>query len=155
MKKSRKSAKYEEHHRKEKRIYYQTHREAAILSVKKYQKTNKYKEYKKSSLAIYRTLIQSAKRRNLAVTFSEINFINWYNKQEQKCYYCDRNLNEIKQDNHYHKTNRLTIDRINNNIGYTLNNIVLACWICNNVKSNLFNKKEMLIIGKTLKSILK
>jgi hypothetical protein len=45
----------------------------------------------------------------------------------------------------------LTIDRKDNNFGYTSKNIVLACDICNVVKSNIFTEKEMLEIGKIIK----
>jgi len=45
-------------------------------------------------------------------------------------------------------TIRLTIDRIDNNFGYKINNIVLACGRCNLIKSNFFSSKEMKEIGQ-------
>jgi hypothetical protein len=153
-KKFRETAEYGEYYRTYKKQYYKKHKKEILKQVKKYQNSYKYKEYQKSAKAVYRALVSSAKIRHIELFMTEKDFINWYNSQEQKCYYCSRNLKQIQQDNHYHRTNKLTIDRKNNDKGYTLDNIVLACWICNNVKSNLFNEIEMLIIGNTLKNIL-
>lgn len=114
------------------------------------------KKYRQSIKGIYMVCkLNGAKERNIVFNISYSDFENWYKKQKQICFYCGRNLKEIKKDKHHHKTDRLTIDRIDNNEGYTLNNIVLACWICNNVKSKIFNKSEMKLIGKTLNKILK
>jgi 5-methylcytosine-specific restriction endonuclease McrA len=136
-------------------------------SIKKLQQSKKYrdthkeaikklaKNYHKCPMGIYIILKNNANKRNIKIKITKKDFIKWYNKQTQECYYCKRTLKEIKKDKHYSKTIRLTIDRINNNKDYTLDNIVLACWICNSIKSNIFNKKEMILIGKILKRILK
>jgi 5-methylcytosine-specific restriction endonuclease McrA len=136
-------------------------------SIKKLKQSKKYRENHKEQVkqlakqyhncptGIYIIIKNNAKKRNIKINISKEDFINWYNSQKQECYYCKRTLSEIKKDKHYSKTQRLTIDRINNNKDYNLNNIVLACWICNSVKSKIFNKKEMLKLGSTLKGILK
>lgn len=153
-KKFRRTIEYQEYHKIYKRKYYQNHKQKCLTYVKKYQQNEKYLEYQKSPKAIYRALRKSSKARNIKLLINEKEFINWYDKQIKLCHYCGRTLEEIKNDSHYHRTNKLTIDRKNNNIGYILDNIVLACWICNNIKSNLFTQKEMSLIGKTLKNIL-
>ena len=43
---------------------------------------------------------------------------------------------------------RLTIDRKDNDRGYTIDNIVLSCNRCNMIKGNFFNEQDMLKIGK-------
>jgi 5-methylcytosine-specific restriction endonuclease McrA len=89
---------------------------------------------------------------NIVITITKEEFIAWYNNQEQKCYYCDRTLGEIKRDITEQKThkNRLTIDRKDNNGGYSINNIALACRRCNEIKGNYFTENKMLEIGKIL-----
>jgi len=124
------------------KIYQQEHKQ----EIKNYQKN-----YILTSTSIYSTLLNRNKKLKREF-ITKNDFINWYNQQEQKCYYCGRSLKEIKQDQketNNHK-NRLSIDRKNNNRGYTLDNIVLACYRCNLIKGNYFTEREMLNIGKIL-----
>ena len=44
--------------------------------------------------------------------------------------------------------NRLTIDRKNSKLGYIVNNICLACEICNNRKGNLWTFRETFIMAR-------
>ena len=101
---------------------------------------------------IYKKLKNNSLIRNISFTLIEKDFINWYNSQEQKCYYCGRTLEEIRKDKRELgiKYLRLSIDRKNNKEGYTANNIALCCMRCNKIKSNYFTEQEMLKIGKTL-----
>jgi len=46
------------------------------------------------------------------------------------------------------KTPWMTIDRKDNALGYTPENVVSACFICNRIKSNFFIYEEMLEIGQ-------
>lgn len=50
---------------------------------------------------------------------------------------------------------RLELDRKDNDKGYTIENCVLACAICNNAKSNKFTDKEFIEVGKVIKKIWK
>jgi 5-methylcytosine-specific restriction endonuclease McrA len=134
--------------------------------IKEYQKIQHkkyYQEHKEERKAYGRThnllpkrifvaIINNSKPRNITINLTENEFINWYTSQEQKCYYCGRTLEEIKNDikeNIRHK-NRMSVDRKDNNKGYELNNIVLACMRCNTIKSSYFTEKEMLKIGKLI-----
>jgi len=77
-------------------------------------------------------------------------FIEWYNAQEKVCVYCDileKDL-ELWIDNYNPHAQRLAIDCKDNDIGYTINNITLSCYICNFIKGNMFSYKEMLEIGQ-------
>ena len=60
-------------------------------------------------------------------------------KSIEKCYYCNMN-NQL-----------VTIDRMNNKLGYSKDNCINCCFLCNQIKSNIFNISEMKIIGKALK----
>ncbi|MBL7132331.1 MAG: hypothetical protein ISS45_13205 [Candidatus Omnitrophica bacterium] len=92
---------------------------------------------------------------NLSITLNE--FIKWWNGQEMKCFYCKRTLQEITHDDDKinKKSNRLTVDRIDNKEGYTIGNIVLCCLRCNYIKGDFFNKGEMLKIGKIMQDKFK
>jgi 5-methylcytosine-specific restriction endonuclease McrA len=72
--------------------------------------------------------------------------------QSQICYYCKRTLSEVKQDikENIIFTNRLSIDRKDSFKGYSLDNIVLACYRCNTIKGRYFTEREMLKLAKTL-----
>jgi hypothetical protein len=45
-------------------------------------------------------------------------------------------------------------DRIDNNKGHTIDNVVPCCFVCNAARNNNFTHQEMLIIGKTIKQIM-
>ena len=62
---------------------------------------------------------------------------------QKQCFYCKR------------KNCLFSIDRKNNNLGYTDDNCVLACRYCNKLKSNIFTFTEMIILGRALKKIYK
>jgi len=66
--------------------------------------------------------------------YDEINFIDYeYLKNlidnNDSCYYCNRQLQYI-----YYKDNLATIERLNNTIGHSKDNSVLACKKCNNTR---------------------
>jgi hypothetical protein len=76
-----------------------------------YTKRGKYNKYKKSA---------RSRNINFDLTFDE--FIYFW---ENPCFYCGSPINNIG------------LDRVNNNIGYTINNIVPCCIMCNKIKLDL------------------
>ena len=48
---------------------------------------------------------------------------------------------------------KLEVDRRDNEKGYTLENCVLACSICNNAKSDKFTGEEFKKVGKSIEQI--
>jgi len=81
-----------------------------------------------------------------------------YKRDGRECYYCG-----IKEDDfipiwgkfYGGKTRgrKLEVDRRDNEKGYTLENCVLSCSICNNAKSDKFTGKEFKEVGKSIKQI--
>lgn len=135
------------------------HREVQKDYGKKYRllpkhKKEKHEYWQKYSLLprrIFSILRTSAHKRNNLFSITEEVFTKWYEKQIKKCVYCNRTAEESKDFTY----RRLSIDRKDNNKGYELNNLVLACYRCNVIKSNIFTYDEMLEIGKLLKKIFK
>jgi len=105
-------------------------------------------KYSSSPKGIYTNLI---KRGRDKVFIFQKDFIEWYSRQEKKCFYCDVPENLVKKFAKGKLRSRLTIDRINPKGNYESDNMVLACGICNLVKSDVFTKDEMLKIGKIIK----
>ncbi len=83
-------------------------------------------------------------KNNHKVDFTSDEFVNWFNSQKLVCHYCGRVLTQGGK----RKASSLSIDRKNNAIHYTLENIVLSCTSCNAIKSDMFNEKEMLEIAE-------
>jgi len=88
-------------------------------------------------------------------------FYAWYenrfNKQKGLCEYC--NL-PGKTKAYYGKTFRegrrgvnLEVDKKDNSQQYSPENCVLACYPCNNAKSDVFSYEEFLEIGETIRKV--
>ncbi len=116
---------------------------------------------------------QGAKKRGLTVSLTEEEYRNWWVTTEDRCYYCNSSLNDymkikdeiLKYDgNNYdilkykiffrsniqRQIDKMTVDRVDNNIGYDLHNIVKACWICNSLKGDFFSAEDMKILSPKL-----
>lgn len=102
---------------------------------------------------IFSILKTRAKRENIQFSLTKDEFIEWYEKQNKKCFYCQRSIEDINKmdDSINNRTRRLTIDRLDNSKPYELDNIVLACYRCNYIKSDFFSKEEMIEIGKIIR----
>jgi hypothetical protein len=93
-------------------------------------------------------------------SFSFDEFKNWFIKQEDKCIYCNLTSQEtLILFNKYplstrkgKRGRRLELDRINPHLGYghSLKNLALACYWCNNAKTNYFSLKEFKQIGEII-----
>ena len=84
------------------------------------------------------------------ITITKDEFVEWYNSQIKVCVYCDLPENQIKKihGGHLDRVFRLTVDCVDNILGYAKGNLVLACNRCNLIKSNVFTFEEMKEIGK-------
>ena len=88
---------------------------------------------------------------------TETEFKSWLHSTPRKCHYCG--IKEVELSGISIKSSiglhveSLGIDRIDNSLHYELSNIVLCCYACNKVKSNLFSQSEMLRIGKSIAEI--
>jgi 5-methylcytosine-specific restriction endonuclease McrA len=139
------------------KIYYQNNKEKIKKRSKEdYERTKEHRyvqkrEYFKTAEGIYAYLCGRLKKIEKGLELLKISkedFIKWFNQQEQKCFYCGRTLEEIQNDKTQVRKiiRRFQVDRIDNNKGYEIGNIVLACSRCNSIKSDFFTKDEMLKI---------
>lgn len=130
--------------------YYQKNKEKEIDNAKRYREN--HPEMRKNGDKIYNYTIKgrlnsyicSARNRGLMFKLDWDYFEKNWNK---KCYYCGDNIDGIG------------LDRVNNNVGYKENNVVLCCEMCNRMKLN-YNVSDFLnqcikisnnIINKALK----
>jgi len=78
------------------------------------------------------------------------NFLEWYALQERVCIYCEIKEIDLKRikDCYNNKNTRLSVDCKDNNVGYQMDNLVLACYRCNSIKSNILTFDEMMYVGQ-------
>jgi 5-methylcytosine-specific restriction endonuclease McrA len=88
-------------------------------------------------------------------------FYAWYHltagKQKSCCKYCglpgDTKKYYGKHFREGRRGKRLEVDRIDNNKPYSSDNCVLACYPCNNAKSDVFSSQEFEKIAKTIREV--
>ncbi len=96
-------------------------------------------------------------------TSSFWDFNDWYEKTEQKCFYCGITEEQIRKlfdsGKLYTKRNRgrkLEIERLLPNEPYVkLDNLVFSCYWCNNAKTDTFTSEEFKNIGREIGKIWK
>lgn len=104
---------------------------------------------------ILNELIFTCKKRNKhIVTLTYDEFIDIIT--DAKCHYCNKELiyNKYTRDENLNYVSRAyQLDRKNNDLGYTKENVVPCCWECNRLKSNIYTYKEFMRFSPILKEI--
>jgi hypothetical protein len=72
---------------------------------------------------IYSQYKSNAKRRGIPFNISKLRF---YYKTQQNCYICQKEADGFNG-----------VDRVNNELPYTISNTAGCCWTCNRAKSNM------------------
>ena len=148
---------YKARRRESAQRYYRKNRTKVDATRKRYHQENieAYRQYRRDYRAfnprgIYSALKWGAKKRGKAIAFSIDEFVRWWEAQIPVCFYCHRNMEQIRSqtDSMNDRARRFTIDRANNAETYTLPNIRLACYRCNSIKGDYFTEEEMLTIGQ-------
>lgn len=124
-------------------------------------RTKKYTIEEKKISGIYSNI----KQRNKSIeSWPRKDFINWYLQNNIGCYYCKTSNSDLKKFYELtYKDNKrrdqrgksLEVDRIKGNGSYSENNCVLACYWCNNAKTDVFNERDMKSIGLTINEVIK
>lgn len=126
--------KYAQNNKEKIQQYQKNYREEHKLSNAEYQKQyreknkERLKEYNKSPHTRYMHYKNSAKKRDHNFTLSEIDFIKI---TEQPCIYCG------EYSDTYNGVPFNGVDRIDSNLGYSMNNCVPCCTTCNRMKLDL------------------
>lgn len=103
-------------------------------------------------------------QKNYIVNFSNIYPEDEFQKllQKDECHYCKITTKQIETLGTQLKLNKksfrgwsLEIDRLNSNFEYKPDNCVMACYWCNNAKTDEFTEKEFLIIAEGIKQVWK
>lgn len=82
--------------------------------------------------------MQGAKKRDIPW---ELTLSQWTTLTAlDKCHYCISPLNKTG----------CGLDRIKNDIGYTIDNVVPCCWECNAIKGDRLTYEEMMLVAKVL-----
>jgi len=81
-----------------------------------------------------------------------------YQRDYHQCHYCQISEKDVIPiwDKFYGQDKRdqcLEVDRKDNEKGYSMDNCVLACAVCNCAKSNKFTYVEFLKVGAVIKEI--
>jgi len=106
--------------------------------------------WRQTSPGVYCMLKASAMKRKVPFEIDKEAFFEWYQNEPKKCRYCGMSPEEIRNFRG-HIALRLTVDRMDSNVGYSLDNMVLACPVCNTVKNNVLTYNQMLEVGKMIK----
>lgn len=139
--------------------YYQKNKEARLEYSKNYKKNNdeKIKEYAKlynkayyeNNKALlaeynkqyriihknrYKLALRKANKRSLIFTLTEIQYIELIT---QPCYYCDNKLGDT-----FGARTGVGLDRLDNTIGYNIDNVVSCCEKCNIIRNNILTPTE-------------
>lgn len=72
------------------------------------------------------------------------------------CHYCNKELKFSKytrDENSNYMSRAYQLDRKNNNLGYTKENVVPCCWKCNRIKSNIYTYEDFIKLSPILKEI--
>lgn len=123
---------------------------------KGYYRKNKVKQleqgraWRQTPLGVWCAIHTRAGKHNIPFDIDRLDFIKWYSNVEKLCEYCGIDVHSNKKYRG-HNSKRLTIDRMDSNKGYSMDNIVLACAICNTTKSNVLTYEQMKIVGKMIK----
>ena len=136
--------------RKYDKQYYLKNKDKITKRVAKWQKENRArlnatikiwkKKYSQTPEGIYKVIRDNARKKKRKF-LSKSDFISWYIIEPKICIYCG--IKEGKK--------RLSIDRKDNNKGYLIDNITLACDLCNSVKGADLTYDEMKQVGKIIK----
>jgi len=97
--------------------------------------------------------LKSHKRKGTSVELTFEEFLETIKKKE--CHYCGIDLIYEEYSRVWGKTNSRAhqLDRKDNNLGYTKENVVTCCWECNRLKSDRFTYEEFLLLSPMLKKI--
>jgi len=108
------------------------------------RRKNYSRAYRKTPRGLFAGIKSRAIKRGISVELTCDEFVRWFNKQDLNCYYCDSKLVfPVIGSRKVQGLKDLTIDRKDNKLGYTKDNIVISCSRCNIIKGSWFTAEQM------------
>ena len=109
------------------------------INAEKYGHSSYMKNYYKTGLGLFAVVkAQDKCYNNHGFNIDKKCFVDWFNKREYKCEYCKKT--PVK--------GRLGLDRKDSNGGYSMDNIVLCCRLCNTLKNKFWSYEDFKSIAK-------
>lgn len=121
----------------------------ALKNIQTSLSSDEYRKVLEPCVKIFQTIKNNQYTEERSEGFHSFkNFLTWWCQQEGKCYYCG--ISELESNKVYadgklsstkasHDSGTLQIERKNPSKGYTPENCVLSCVLCNNAKSNFID----------------
>jgi len=100
---------------------------------------------------IYNSLSRCSKQRKHKLSLSFNDFLKF--TKITSCHYCGDVIEWKSRNSKSSPDNCYYIDRKDNSIGYTKENCVVCCSLCNLTKHSRFSYEEMILLGKTINLI--
>lgn len=100
-------------------------------------------EYNTPEMRFFCNMRARSKKKGLDFAVSADEFSEWFAEQPGDCYYCGATL--VSGVKRCRQT--ATIDRLDSNKNYMLENIALCCFRCNAIKGEWLTEKQMLEIA--------
>lgn len=102
---------------------------------------------------LFNRILQNAKKKKIPISLTYEQFLAF--TKIEKCFYCK---SQIEWQDHASSdkasSSGYNIDRKDSEKGYSKENCVVCCKICNWSKNNLFTHEEFIEIGKAIKLVL-
>lgn len=159
---------HKEDRKKQAREYYARNRDSSVEYSRDYRKTHKadISDNKKRYYNDKKDVIKERRKAYTEMNYAHVRwyglcrraaekgwqiapeeeFIQWYNDKDKVCCYCGISEDRLASQS-WKNMRKMTIDRKNNSLGYTLDNIELACYRCNNIKGAVFTYDEFIKIA--------
>lgn len=136
--------------------WFRKNKKRELLKRSNYQKENRTiinlwnRNYRKTPEGFFAHIKKIARRRKIEFLLEKDWFVDWLNKQESVCDYCRREFSYNREIG-----TSPSLDRKDSSKGYTKDNIILCCELCNRAKNKYFTAFEFVEIGKIINKIFK
>lgn len=100
---------------------------------------------------LYSNLLRSAKSGKRTCNISYEDFLKF--TAIKTCHYCGTSIPWEPHGKYRKSSSGYFLDRKDNSKGYSTNNCVVCCSLCNHVKGNLFTYSEMIRMGDTIRAV--
>jgi hypothetical protein len=109
---------------------------------------------------LYTKLLHHCKRDEKQCDLTFENFLEFITIPNPKCHYCDGSVTWSKCSRARDKDGKLirtpqsyNLDRKNNSKGYSVENCVVCCSLCNSIKGDMLTYEDMIILKEGLRKL--